>query len=165
MGPVVCQGKRGVSSGVALGGSAAAASPRPTRSSVSIAQKCQEGYAWLTFYRDSATMQVEPVATSKAPPSNDVNRGRRPWQQHSQEQLGQAFDVDRIIGTEEPQPVSPPRRLPDLLGHGVGGNVTRPCLVQVTFVLFHHMHACEVVTHGWRLTKRNPSDNPTPSPP
>ena len=60
----------------------------------------QPHFNWLTWYRESATPQVEPVATCKA-----LARNRKPTydpkMNRAQVEMQHAFDVERMAGEEE----------------------------------------------------------------
>ena len=78
--------------------------------------KEQPQFDWLTYYHESATPQVELVATCKAPSSNKIKKEKTPWKHRTQEEMEHAFDVDRMVGTEEPQNLTQRRQRRRYLG-------------------------------------------------
>ena len=65
----------------------------------------QPEFDWLTLYRESSTPQVEPVATCKAAPnsSNKISGDLRKWQNRSQPEMQHAFNVEKMVGSEQPK--------------------------------------------------------------
>ena len=62
----------------------------------------QPHFDWLTLYRESASPEVEPVATSRQPSPNKIRRGPfDPRHHRTQMEMTQAFDVERMAGEEE----------------------------------------------------------------
>ena len=62
----------------------------------------QPHFNWLTLYRESASLKVEPVVTCRQPSPNKIRRGQfDPRHHRTQMEMEQAFDVERMAGEEE----------------------------------------------------------------
>ena len=58
--------------------------------------KEQPQFDWLTYYHESATPQVELVATCKAPSSNKIKKEKTPWKHRTQEEM----EIEEQPGSE-----------------------------------------------------------------
>ena len=133
----------------------------------------QPHFNWLTFYRESDTPQVEPVATCRQPSPNKIHRRvQDPRKDRTQMEMEQAFDMERMTGDEEAITKRQRRQkrrytrdsafrlfTPNFM-KASWGNPFRFKSFRFKSQLYwlRHIQACELVAHAWR--RKNPH-NPT----
>ena len=129
-------------------------------------------FDWLTWYRESDTPLVEPVATSRSPsPHNKMKRREQdPRKVRTQVEMENAFDVQRMIGHQEATTQRQKRQkrrytrdgafrifTTDILKASWGS----PFRFKSQLYLLRHIQACELVAHAWR--RKNPHSPTHPS--